>query len=73
MRPAADLIARAKPDEAGSGNPDPTMQHAPGSPKGTLQGENMPPAGGEDIAPAGNARSPKASQEQIKEAGKPKT
>ena len=39
---------RAKQDDGGSGNPDPTMRHAKGSPKG----ENMPPLGGESISPA---------------------
>ncbi len=43
---------RAKQDDGGSGNPDPTMQHAKGSPKG----ENMPPAGGESISPANSTR-----------------
>ena len=52
----------AKPDEAGSANPDPTMQKPQGSPKG----ENMPPAGGEEIAPADRTRSPKETQEQMK-------
>ena len=40
--------AHAKQDDGGSANPDPTMQHAKGSPKG----ENMPPKGGESISPA---------------------
>ena len=55
------LAAYAKPDDTGSKNPDPTMQKPAGSPKG----ENMPPSGGEDISPAGEGRSPKASQEQV--------
>lgn len=55
------VIARAKENETGSANPDPTMAHPPGSPKG----ENMPPRGGEDIAPADATRSPKATQKQI--------
>ena len=43
---------RAKQDDDGSANPDPTMKHAKGSPKG----ENMPPLGGESISPAGSKR-----------------
>ena len=42
--------AHAKQDDGGSANPDPTMQHAKGAPKG----ENMPPKGGESISPAGS-------------------
>ena len=38
----------AKDDETGSGNPDPTMAELPGKPAG----ENVPPAGGESMAPA---------------------
>ena len=38
----------AKDDEAGSGNPDPTMKKPPGKPSG----ENVPPAGGESMSPA---------------------
>ena len=44
--------ARAKQDDGGSANPDPTMQRPKGSPKG----ENMPPAGGESISPADSTR-----------------
>ena len=44
--------AQAKPDDGGSANPDPTMQHPKGSPKG----ENMPPKGGESISPADSTR-----------------
>ena len=43
---------RAKQDDGGSANPDPTMKHAKGSPKG----ENMPPLGGESISPADSTR-----------------
>ena len=43
---------RAKQDDDGSANPDPTMKHAKGSPKG----ENVPPLGGESISPAGSRR-----------------
>ncbi len=35
-------------DETGSGNSDPTMKKLPGKPSG----ENVPPAGGESMAPA---------------------
>ena len=70
MRPVSENTCRAKPEEAGSGNPDPTMRHPAGSPKGSIKGENMPPLGGEDIAPADSDRSPKLSQEQAKEADK---
>lgn len=38
----------AKNDETGSGNSDPTMRELPGKPSG----ENVPPAGGESMAPA---------------------
>ena len=48
------MIAFAKPDDVGSGNPDPTMRHPRGSPKG----ENMPPVGGESMEPADSKRSP---------------
>ena len=44
---------RAKQDDGGSGNPDPTMRHAKGSPKG----ENVPPLGGESISPV-NSKQP---------------
>ena len=63
MRQRQADIAHAKPDDAGSGNPDPTMRKPEGSPKG----ENMPPRGGEDISPAGEGRSPAESQKQVKE------
>lgn len=36
-----------KDDETGSSNPDPTMKKPPGKPSG----ENVPPAGGESMAP----------------------
>ena len=62
MRHRQASPVHAKPEETGSKNPDPTMQKPKGSPKG----ENMPPSGGEDISPAGNDRSPKTSQEQVK-------
>ena len=62
MNRAAPTPLRSKPDDGGSANPDPTMQHPPGSPKG----ENMPPRGGESIAPAEGARSPEATQKQVK-------
>lgn len=38
----------AKDDESGSGNPDPTMKKLPGKPGD----ENVPPAGGESMAPS---------------------
>ena len=44
----------AKPDDAGAAAHDPTMKKGPGSPKG----ENMPPAGGESMAPADSGRTP---------------
>ncbi len=66
----------AKQDDGGSGNPDPTMRHAKGSPKG----ENMPPKGGESISPAdstlpsrpngfGAAPADKETDEKGKQAG----
>ncbi len=63
MRNRQADIAYAKPDDAGSKTADPTMQKPAGSPKG----ENMPPRGGEDIAPDDDARSPAATQKQIKD------
>lgn len=49
----------------GGGNPDPTMK-----PKGGHPGESVkPPCGGEDIAPAGNDRTPAESQERTKKSG----
>ena len=44
----------AKPDDYGAPARDETMKKGPGSPKG----ENMPPAGGESMAPADSARKP---------------
>ncbi len=35
-------------DDQGSSNPDPTMKKLPGKPSG----ENVPPSGGESMAPA---------------------
>ena len=60
-----------KPDDAGSGNPDPTMKKPGGSTGKSPKGENMPPLGGEDIAPAGHSRSPGETQKQVKEDLKP--
>ena len=70
----ASTIARAKPEEAGSGNPDPTMKSVGKSDPATIKGENMPPRGGEDIAPP-DGRSPRiareqTSQEHAKETGR---
>lgn len=62
----AERITRSKPEEAGSSNPDPTMKSPSVSPKSSRKGENMPPSGGEDIAPAEGTRSPEATQKQIK-------
>ena len=42
----------AKQDDGSSANPDPTMRHAKGCPKG----ENMPPKGGESMSPADSRR-----------------
>ena len=57
----------AKSDEGGSGNPDPTMKKPGGSTGKSPKGENVPPLGGEDIAPAGHHRSPGETQKQVKE------
>lgn len=67
----ADL-PRAKPEEEGSGNPDPTMKPAGKADPATIKGENMPPRGGEDIAPA-DGRSPKTTQDHAgeRDAGEP--
>ena len=59
---ALAALVRAKPEEAGSGNPDPTMKSVGKVDPATIKGENMPPCGGEDIAPAGG-RSPKTTRE----------
>ncbi len=64
--PPADLrIVRAKPEEAGSNNPDPTMKPVGKSDPATIKGENMPPRGGEDIAPA-DGRSPEATRDHVR-------
>ncbi len=44
----------AKPDDEGAEPHDPTMKKGPGS----LKGENMPPSGGESMAPADSGRKP---------------
>ena len=56
----------SKPHDAGSGNPDPTMKKPGGSTGKSPKGENVPPLGGEDIAPADHHRSPAETQKQIK-------
>ena len=43
----------AENSDAGSDNPDPTMKKLPGKPSG----ENVPPAGGESMAPADSKHS----------------
>ena len=58
------LVTRAKPEEAGSGNPDPTMKSVGKTDPAVIKGENMPPRGGEDIAPA-EGRSPEATREHV--------
>lgn len=45
---------RGKEDEGGTSPSDPTLKKGPGSPKG----ENMPPAGGESMAPADTKHAP---------------
>ncbi len=66
---ARDVPGRvfSKPDDAGSGNPDPTMKNPGGTTNKSPKGENMPPLGGEDIAPAGGSRSPGETQKQVKD------
>ena len=63
LSPSA-ILTRAKPDDAGSGNPDPTMKPVGKADPATIRGENMPPFGGEDISPADGGRSPKATREE---------
>ena len=59
--------AFSKPDDGGSGNPDPTMKKPGGATGASPKGENMPPLGGEDIAPADRSRSPGETQKRVKD------